>query len=249
MQSASARKRWEMLYKTYYRESDPFDKKNKARITEWEAVYNSFTINPARYPTLIDFGCGSGHFALNFLKKGFEVTGMDISKEGLHILKQRAHTYNCSTKLHTVHSGLYTRLKSLEGRYDAGCMIVTYHCISNKREEQKKVFMNFIRLIKKNGKVLIMEPNPLNPLFYLYYTFLCRTNQEDGFNTRNSKKEIVISLLKESGMKDIQISYHSFLPTFLINRWNFVKKINMFLCVIPLVRNFSAFYLITAVKN
>lgn len=248
MQNKVVRKRWEMLYKTYYRESNPFDRKNKARRTEWETVYNAFAITPTRYPKLIDFGCGSGHFTLNFLKKGFEVTGMDVSKEGLRILKQRARTYNYSSKLHTIHNGLYAPLKNLERRFDAGCMIVTYHCISNIQEEQKRVFLNFTKLIKKKGKVLIMEPNPLNPLFYLYYTFFCKSNQEDGFNTRNSKKEIIIQLLKESGMSNIKISYHSFLPTFFINHWSFVKSINFFLCRIPVIRDFSAFYLITADK-
>lgn len=248
MKNESVRENWDRQYKNYYRESNPFDTKNKSRITEWEAIYNAFDIDPILYPTLIDFGCGDGHFALNFLKKGFKVTGIDVSDEALYIFKKRIRKYKLSKNVHTVQSGLYNPLKELEGKFDAGYMIVTYQFISNKKEEQEEVFRNFIKLIKKNGKVLIMEANPLNPLFYFYYLFISRTNSQQGFNTQNSKKEKLINLLKETGMGNIKIYYHSFFPTSFINNWSFVKKINSFLCSIPGIRNFSAFYIITATK-
>lgn len=234
MQDQIARTWWGIRYRNYRNyliESNPFNKKSKARTTEWEAIYNGFNINPTRYPKLVDFGCGGGHFVLNFLKKGFEVTGIDLSDEALRILKKRAHKYKLSKKLHLLNNGLYTPIRELEGKFDAGCMIVTYHCISNKKEEQKKVFKNFTRLIRKNGKVLIMEPNPLNPLYYLFYLFVYKKNLQEGFSIINSRKEILVNLLKETGMSDMEISYHSFL------------------CKIPGIRNFSAFHIITAIKK
>ncbi len=248
MQQSNVRANWDIQYKNYYRESDPFNRKNKARIAEWDAIYQAFDITPKRYPKLVDFGCGNGHFALNFLKKGFEVTGIDVSREALRIVQRRKRKYHLPNKLHLVQSGLYKRRRDLEGRFDAGCMIVTYQFISNKMEEQKKVFKNFVRLLKKNGKVLIMEANPFNPLFYIYYTFISKTNSEQGLNTINSRKRILVHLLEEAGMGNIRIFYHSFLPTSFINRWSFIKSINRMLCSIPGIRNFSAFHIITAAK-
>lgn len=251
MQNKIARRWWKTQYKNYRNyliESNPFNKKSKARTTEWEAIYNRFNINSSRYPKLIDLGCGPGHFALNFLKKGFEVTGIDVSDEALQILKKRAHKYKLSKKLHLLNNGLYIPIKELKGKFDAGYMIVTYHCISKK--EQKKVFKNFVRLIRKGGKVLIMEPNPLNPLYYIFYIFYYKGNNlQEGYNIINSRKEILVNLLKETGMSDIKIFRHSFLPTSFINRWSFVKNINIFLCTVPGIRNFCAFHIITAVKS
>lgn len=247
-----ARTWWKAVYnfhKSYLIESNPFDKKSKARRTEWEAIYNGFNITPNRYPKLIDFGCGSGHFTLNFLKKGYDVTGIDISKEALEILKKRAQKYNLSRKLHLVNNGLYIPIKELKGKFDAGYMIVTYHCISNDQVEQKKIFKNFVRLIKKGGKILIMEPNPLNLLFYFFYIFYYKGNKEEGYNIINSRIEILVSLLEETGMSEIKIYRHSFLPTSFIKHWSFVKNINSFLCSVPVIRNFAAFNIITAVKN
>lgn len=235
-------------YEDYLIGSNPFDKDSKPRTSEWEAIYNGFDVNPTSHPKLIDFGCGAGHFALNFLKKGFEVTGIDISKEALKILKKRAQKHNLSRKLHLLNNGLYVPIRELDGKFDAGYMIVTYYCIPKK--DQKKIFKNFIGLIRKGGKVLIMEANPLNPLFYLFLFFYYRgQNLQEGFNIINSRKEILVNLLKETGMKDIGVFRLSFLPTSFIKYWGFVKNINSFLCRIPIIRNFAAYNIITAVKK
>lgn len=244
-----ARDWWKKVYKNhrdYLVGSDPF-KKSEARRTEWEAIYQAFHIAPAQYPKLIDFGCGGGHFALNFLKKRFEVTGIDVLKEALSIVKERARTYKLSKKLHLIRSGLHTPIKALEARFDAGYMIVTYHCLP--KEEQKLIFTNFVRLIRKRGRVLVMEPNPFNILFYLFYIFYYKgKNVREGLNIINSRKDLLINLFKEAGLTDIKVFRHSFLPTSYINRWNFVRNINSFLCRIPILNNFCAFHIITGVK-
>lgn len=248
MKSDAVRINWDKQYKKYYRESDPFNQHNKARIGEWDAIYDAFAIDPIHFPKLVDFGCGNGHFALNFHKKGYAVTGIDVSSEALRIVRQRMRIYKVSGKLRLIQSDLYKRRSDLEGRFDAGCMIATYQFISDKKEEQKKVLTNFTRLIRKNGKILIMEANPFNPLFYFYYAFVSKTNSKQGLHTANSRKSILMRFLKEAEMKDIKVFYHSFFPTSYINRWTFIKNINRFLCSIPGIRNFSAFHIITAVK-
>lgn len=244
-----ARHWWKKLYRNhrdYLVGSDPF-KKSEARRTEWEAIYQGFNITPARYSRLIDFGCGGGHFALNFLKKGFEVTGIDVLKVALDIVRERTRKYNLSKKLHLVRSGLHAPVKALKGRFDAGYMIVTYHCIP--KEEQRRIFSNFVRLIRKGGKILIMEPNPLNPLFYLFYIFYYKgKNLQEGLNIINSRKDLLIRLFKEAGLTDITVFRHSFFPTSYINRWGFIRNVNRFLCSIPVVNNFCAFHIITGVK-
>ncbi len=244
-----ARTWWRKNYtdhRNYLLESDPF-MKSEARRAEWESIYTAFHIHPTRYPKVVDVGCGGGHFALNFLKKGFEVTGIDALTEALDIVRERARNYGLSKKLHLIHSDLRAPMKALEGRFDAGYMIVTYHCIP--KAQQKKILHNFVRLIKKGGKILFMEPNPFNPLFYFFYIFYYKGgNIQEGFNIIHSRKGFLVSRLQEAGLGDIKIFRHSFLPTSLINRWSFVRSMNSLLCSIPVVRNFCAFHIITAVK-
>lgn len=248
MQNENARQWWKEHLK-FYKERDPFSKKNDARNAEWMAIYDAFEISPSTHPRLIELGPGTGRIALHFLKKGFDVTGVDISAEALAILQKRVKKYNLSKKFHSLQNGLYARVKELEGTFDAGYIIVTYHTISFNRKEQERVFKHFLGLIRKEGKVLIMEPNPLNLLFYILYLFIYKGNLREGFNIINSRKEILVDLLSKSGMHNIKIYHDSFLPRSFINHWAFIKNINQFLCSIWGVRNFSAYHIITAVKK
>lgn len=245
----AVQKWWNVLYRknrNYFIEANPFAM-SMARKTEWDAIYSAFNINLSHYKKIIDFGCGNGHFALNFLKKGYGITGIDLSENALDILRIRARKYTLSKRLHLVKSGLFLPIKKFQGLFDAGYMIVTYQCIS--RNNQKRVFKNFVGLIKKGGKILIMEPNPLNPLFYLFYLKAYKNNLHEAANVVNSRKEILVDLFKEMGLNNIKVFHHSYLPTSLINRWSWIKNINQFLCSIPLVNNFSAFHIITATKT
>ena len=243
-----AQKWWDVLYSdnmNYLVQTNPFTM-SKARKTEWDAIYSAFNINPSHYKKIIDFGCGTGHFALNFLKKGYRITGIDLSENALDILRIRARKYVLSKHLTLIKSGLFVPIKKFHGSFDAGYMIVTYQCIS--RNDQKMVFKNFVELIREGGKILIMEANPLNPLFYFFYLTVYKNNLSEAGNIINSRREKLIDLLKESGLAEIKVFHHSFLPTSFINRWSLVKNINSFLCAIPVIKNFSAFNIITATK-
>lgn len=248
MQSTHARKWWKEHLKNY-KESNPFSKKNDARNDEWTVIYETFKINLREYSRLVELGPGTGRIALNFLKKGFDVTGIDLSREALAIVKERTRKYNLSKRFHMLQSDLSFPINEFQETFDAGYIIVTYHTISFSKEEQKRVFKNFVGLIRRGGKILIMEPNPLNPLFYILYLFIYKGNLHEGLNIVNSRREILVSLLKESGMVDIRVYHDSFLPRSFINHWNFVKNINHLLCSVPVIRSFSAYHIITAFKK
>lgn len=239
---------WEKQLKLYDYKKNPF-KVDKAAKEEYRIIFEKFNINSEQYPRLVELGSGDGRFVLNFAKKGYLVTGIDISRNSMEILKKRANYWKLSVKIKAIYSDLFNPIKGLEESFDAGYIISTYHCISNNQEVQKRVTRNFIRLIRRRGKLLIVEPNPFNVLYYLIYPSMYKDNWREGFNITHSTKGKLIKLLKEAGMVDIKVFYHSFLPTSFINNWNFVKDINQFLCNIPGIRNFAAFNIITAVKK
>lgn len=248
MQNKTARNYWKNFSQNYSF-PDPFDNSNKARKVEWEAINKAFNINKSTHSMIIELGCGTGHFTLNFLKKGFSVTGIDAINDLLRIVNKRAKTFGLSKNLSLINSDLSKALKSKEKKYDAGFIISTYHCISNNKKEQENVLRNFIRLLRPGGKLLIMEPNPLNPLYFIFYPFVYGSNWREGFNIINSRKGLLKKSLLSMGMEKIEIYYHSFLPTSLINKSEFIKEVNKFLCSLPLIRNFAAFNIIVAIKE
>ena len=239
---------WEKKLKEYDFGEDPFNV-SKAGKTEYQTIFDRFKIAPREYPQLVELGCGNGRFVLNFAKRGYSVTGIDVSRNSVEILKKRAFKWKLSNKIKAVNNDLYNPITELAERFDAGYIISTYHCISNNEKDQQRVVKNFVKLIKPKGKLLIMDPNPLNPLYYLVYPFIYKDNWREGFNILHSTKGKLIKLLTEIGMVNIKVFYHSFLPTCFINYWSPIKDINQFFCSIPGIRNFAAFHIITAVKK
>lgn len=239
---------WDKQLKSYNFRKNPFNI-NRAGKVEYQAIFEKFNISPKQYPRLVELGCGDGRFVLNFAKKGYSVIGIDVSKNAVDVLKKRANYWKLSKRIQVIHNDLFNPIKELTESFDAGYVISTYHCISNNQEYQRRVVRNFSKLIKRGGKLFIMEPNPLNPLYYLAYPSIYKDNWREGFNIIHSSKGRLIALLKEIGMDNIEVFHHSFLPTSFVNYWSFVKYINKFLCSIPGIKNFSAFHLITASKK
>lgn len=239
---------WDKQAKITNFKENPFNLSKSGRV-ELDVIFKRFNISPKQYPNLAELGCGIGRFVLNFANKGYSVTGIDASKNSIEILKKRAFYNNLSKRIKTVCNDLSGPIKELNKSFDAAYIISTYHCISNIEKKQKQVVGNFLKLIKPGGKLLIMEPNPLNILYYLVYPSMYKDNWREGFNIIRSRKGKLVGLLNEMGMDNIKVFHHSFLPTSFINRYSFIKTINESLCSIPGIRNFSAFHIITAVKR
>jgi len=247
--NTSGIKWWDKYAQAFDLDTDPFDPKNKARKVELDAILKNFLITPEKDPNIVELGSGTGHFVLNFAKKNFTVTGIEISRESNKVLEKRAKKFGLTKKIKIMNNNLNKPIESLKDSFDAGYMISTYHCISQSEKQQLVVLKNFVKLIKKNGKILIMEPNPFNPLYYVFYPFVYDSNLKEGYNFINSSQGKLIKNLKNLGMKQITVYHHSFLPTSFINILGAVKDINAFLCKVPFVNNFSAFNIITAIKE
>lgn len=53
------------------------------RVTEMEADAIASFAPPARFPRLLDLGCGAGRVAASLQRRGFSVTGVDVSPSAL----------------------------------------------------------------------------------------------------------------------------------------------------------------------
>ncbi len=216
-------------------------KDNTARKIEWEKITETFNITPETHPKIIELGSGCGHFVINFLKLGFNVTAVDVSEKSLEVCKKRAIHYGLDKNLEL---DLFDFKKpKYDQEFDAGYVISTFTCLSNNKKEQESIFGNFIKSVKKGGAVLIMEPNPLNILYYLGFPFIYRNNWREGYNIVNSTRRRMLRVLSENNITDVVVYRYGFFPTSFCNKFYFIKHVNDFLCQIPLIRNFCLFHL------
>jgi len=217
-------------------------KKNSARDVEWDSIREIFNILPEREKHIVDFACGTGYHAVRFLEEGFKVTGIDISRLSLEVLAKRADSIKKGDNLTTIRSD-FTKI-ALPDNFDAGYLISSYHCLGSDLQKRQLMLRNMAKMIKKGGKIFIMEPNPLNPLYLFFYPFVYKNNWREGFNVVNSRIGILEKDLTRSGVKILVVAHYGFLPAFLINKIKYVKNINYFCSHLPILKLFSSFNMI-----
>ena len=100
--------------------------------------------------TLLDLGCGDGTNAQTLTKKGFKVTGLDISQEGLRIAQEKS---NATFLFHDI----FTTLPFPNESFDA---VLAYQSL-NHAEKPKilTAFKEVSRVLKKDGLFLIRIAN------------------------------------------------------------------------------------------
>lgn len=202
--------------------------------------------------SVIDFGCGDGRFTLPLLQLGCKVTGVDQAKEALESLIQSAKQYNLLKKLSVSTSDFIKPEPKLREKFDIGFLVSTYHILSNDENERQKIFKNFLETIKPGGKVLLLEPNPLNLFLYPYYIFLHSIPGWDKRQIFYSNRWRLKKMMKMMKLKKITVVPYGFLPGSVVNNSpigsRMVKFINKTVAWIPVINLISAFNFFMAEK-
>ena len=124
--------------------------------------YVEFVTKEAKgYETILDLGCGPGLSSYLLSEKGFIVTGLDISQKFLDVSKNRE-----SDRLHLVQGDICS-LDFPDESFD----IVTSHELVEHILDTAKALKEMCRVVKKEGKVIILGPNLFSPLSALRATF------------------------------------------------------------------------------
>ena len=103
------------------------------------------TLKELNVKTILDIGCGSGGFMLKAKEAGFEVVGIDISKEMINLAK--------SKNLEVYHKDLC----EFEGKFDSAVAI--FDVINYMDKEYLKKFFNCVKNILKDGGYFLFDVN------------------------------------------------------------------------------------------
>ncbi|MEM4359631.1 MAG: methyltransferase domain-containing protein [Candidatus Bilamarchaeaceae archaeon] len=108
---------------------------------------------------VLEVGCGTGRVLLELLKKGIDIEGIDISKEMLRILKNKAKIRGLSP--HVYYADM--RDFSLKRRY--GMIIIPYRTFLHLSTDVDRLatLKNIYKHLLPGGKVIIHVYNPSQP--------------------------------------------------------------------------------------
>ena len=142
---------------------------NAMRISRTPSVQKYFAqvVKPYLDPgyRVLDFGCGPGSFMAPIAAFCKEIIGVDISQNFVSECEQMIHGLKIPNAgvIHIAPD----HLPFEDGSFDALVLVDVIHHLENVERSLKEA----IRVIRPGGRVLIFEPNKLNPLIALIHLF------------------------------------------------------------------------------
>ncbi len=181
---------WEELWSQFH---DVFGR-NPARAYRYQRIAEQLSrISNFKLNIVADFGCGTGEL-VSFLGPKFpqlKFLGLDTSEAAIRIASLNYPKY----EFMLMHQPSKMRPRVLETRFDVViCSEVLEHL-----DEPNKVLILISHLLRKDGKLIITVP--AGPISF-FDTFIG--------HKRHYTRDTLVSLLKESGFSDIEISRSGF---------------------------------------
>jgi len=135
-------------------------------------VLKHFNIRPQ---TILDIACGEGTFALGMAKKGYDVTGIDLSQEMLQYAKEKARKENA--KLEFFHQDM--RSLNFQDTFNlATCWYDSLNYVL-ELEELEQTFAGVNRSLKRKG-FFIFDMNTIYGLAVNWQKYPCYVQQDSG---------------------------------------------------------------------
>ncbi|MDZ7658582.1 class I SAM-dependent methyltransferase [Fodinibius sp.] len=105
------------------------------------------TLLSEQYHSILDLGCGRGRHSLNLAKRGYDVTGIDLSPEAIKTAQEKAEKLNLSNTQFKVGD----MRDPLPRKFDAIVNLFTTFGYFKSDEENASVLDGVIQMLKNEG--------------------------------------------------------------------------------------------------
>jgi len=226
-------KKWyEKIYQNY---SDTYETEVFTKGTIGEIDFIEKEINYDKSIRILDVGCGTGRHSIELAKRGYKVTGIDLSQCMLDKAMQNSKNIGVDVKFIKADA----RELKFEKEFDLVIMICEGGFALMETDEMNfKILESSSRALKKNGKFIFTTLNGLFPLFHSVKDFI-NSNSGDEISTNNSfdlmtfRDKSIIEIKDDDGKKrKIKCDERYYVPseiTWLLKTLGF-NKIDIYGC-------------------
>ena len=200
--------------------SEELERKSQGKF--YKALYGLYSDflnilkNETKTKDVLDFGCGIGNFTekvINFNPK--KIVAIDISEQAIKKAKSNSSLNKKNIEYRVENcEDLNLNSDSFDIAYGSG---ILHHLNLNKSLSELK------RILKKDGKIIFIEPMATNPIINLYRKFTpnARTSDEHPFKLSDIK-------LIKSLFIDVEVKYYGFLTLVFFLFYKKPEKSNLF---------------------
>lgn len=226
-------KRWyESLFENYARK---YDQECFVQGTVGECDFIEQEINRDKALKVIDIGCGTGRHAIELAKRGYTVTGIDLSESQLARAREKAKAAGVAVDFYR-HDA---RKLPFENEFDLAIMLCEGGFSLMETDQMNfEILKEATKALKNNGKLIFTALNGLFPLFHSvndFYKSAGKQGQsqckECSFDLMTFRDHNTVVFEDDSGNKrELKCNERYYVPseiTWLLNTLGF-KKIDIF---------------------
>jgi len=167
-------KQWyEALFENYARK---YDKECFVQGTVGECDFIEVEVGRDKSIKIIDIGCGTGRHAIELTKRGYTVTGVDLSESQLARAREKAKAAGVTIDFHR-HDA---RVLPFENEFDLAIMLCEGGFSLMETDQMNfEILRNATKALKSKGKFIFTTLNGLFPLFHSVNEFY-KSAQKEG---------------------------------------------------------------------
>jgi SAM-dependent methyltransferase len=179
-------KQWyESLFQDY---GQKYDSESFTQGTIGECDFIEIELNSDRTFKILDVGCGTGRHSIELTKRGYNITGIDLSESMLNKARKKA-----------IESNLEINFMNLDARnlpfnmdFDAAIMLCEGGFPLMETDEMNfEILKNVAKSLKEKGKFIFTTLNGLFPLYHSIEKFLTDSSQGDNATYRSNTFDLM----------------------------------------------------------
>lgn len=169
-----SKKQWyEELFLNY---SKKYDEEPFTIGTKGECDFIEQELNYHKQLLILDVGCGTGRHSIELTKRGYNVTGIDLSESMLNRAKEKAAEFNLNIDFQQCDA----RNLPFTNRFDVAIMLCEGGFSLMETDEMNfEILRNISKSLKENCKLIFTTLNGLFPIFNSINQFH-NSNTEEG---------------------------------------------------------------------
>ena len=231
-------KQWyEELFSNY---ADTYESEIFTQGTLGEVDFIENELNHDKKCRILDIGCGTGRHAIELTKRGYSVTGVDLSESMLTKAREKAETAGLNTDFQLADA----RNLPFEQEFDLAIMLCEGAFPLMETDEMNfDILKNAAKALKKDGKFIFTTLNGLYPLYHSVKDFIeshsDKGSFENSFDIMSFREVSTLEIKDDDGnSKVLECNQRYYVPSeisWLLKTLNF-NNIDIFGCKIG---NFS----------
>ncbi|HNU61033.1 MAG TPA: methyltransferase domain-containing protein [Methanofastidiosum sp.] len=217
---------YEELFQNY---AETYETEVYTKGTMGEIDFIEKEIKKDKSKKIIDIGCGTGRHSIELARRGYTVTGIDLSECMLEMAKQKAK--EAKVKVEFIKAD--ARYLKFEKEFDLALILCEGGFSLMETDEMNfMILQSASRSLKDKGKLILTTLNGLFPLFHSVKDFINSNSfdgksQENTFDLMTFRDKHIIEITDDDGnTKKIKCDERYYVPseiTWLLKSLGFEK--------------------------